>query len=93
MDFREATDQLFTQLDHGALAERLRVSVASIRQARLKPESLAHRSPPKNWQRAVLSLAEQQIDHYRKLMDILRKEEMRKLKSGVAPKRGRSITD
>jgi hypothetical protein len=91
MNFREATDQLFNQVDHGALAQKLRVSVASIRQARLKPEAVAHRAPPRAWERAVLNLAEQQIDHYRKLVDALRKEGEQK--QGERPKRGRSITE
>ncbi len=93
MKFRDATDQLFSQIDHGALAEKLHVSIASIRQARLKPESLAHRAPPKEWERAVVSLAEEQIDHYRKLADALRKEKEQSSTSAKSPKKGRSITD
>jgi hypothetical protein len=57
MNFREATDVLFDPIDHGALAEKLHVSVASIRQARLKPEAAAHRAPPREWERAVVALA------------------------------------
>ena len=93
MDFREATDRLFSQVDHGALAEKLRVSVASIRQARLRPDSLAHRTPPKEWVRAVLTLAEQQIDHYQKLADALRKESKRGPQNGHRAIRGRPITE
>jgi hypothetical protein len=93
MKFRDATDQLFRQIDHGALAEKLHVSIASIRQARLRPESLAHRAPPKEWERAVASLAEQQIEHYRKLADTLRKEKEQSFMVAKNPKKGRSITD
>lgn len=93
MDFREATDRLFQQVDHGALAEKLRVSIASIRQARLRSDSLAHRAPPKEWKRAVLTLAEQQIDHYKKLADALRNESKRESKNGHQAIRGRPITE
>jgi hypothetical protein len=93
MKFREATDQLFSQIDHGELAEKLHVSIASIRQARLKPESLAHRAPPKEWERAVMNLAEQRIEHYQKLADALRKEKERRTQNRKALVRGRPITD
>jgi len=93
MNFREATDLLFRQIDHGALAEKLSVSIASIRQARLKPDALAHRAPPREWERAVVTLAEQQIDRYQKLADALRKEGDRKTRTAKFPMRGRPITD
>jgi hypothetical protein len=53
MDFKEATDGLFGRVDHDALAKALGVSVASIRQARLRPEAGAHRSPGTNGLRAA----------------------------------------
>jgi hypothetical protein len=93
MNFREATDLLFSQIDHGALAEKLRVSIASIRQARLKPDALAHRAPPREWEHAVVILAEQQIDRYQKLADTLRKEGERKTRNAKFQMRGRPITD
>lgn len=93
MNFREATDHLFNQIDHSKLAEMLHVSVATVRQARLSPGSLAHRAPPKEWERGVLSLAEQQIDHYRKLADAIRKDSEKSPHRGEALKRGRALTD
>ncbi|HEV7513960.1 MAG TPA: hypothetical protein VGO27_19855 [Candidatus Acidoferrum sp.] len=94
MDFREATDQLFHQIDHDTLAEELGVSVASIRQARLKPDSMAHRAPPKQWERAVLALAERQIEHYKKLAQKLRRESFHPTSETAATTkaRGRPIT-
>ncbi len=68
MEFREATDGLFESIGHKYLADRLGVSVALIRQARLRPESSAHRSPPKDWRHAVIRLAEERVAHYRKLI-------------------------
>ena len=72
MTFKEATDALFDNIDHAGLAKALGVSVATIRQARLKSEAKAHRAPPRNWQRATLKLAEQQIRRYQRLAERLR---------------------
>ncbi len=69
MDFREATDGLFARVDHEDLANELGVSVASIRQARLKPEAKARRTPPEDWQGAVIRLAEERVSHYRRLIE------------------------
>lgn len=57
MNFKAATDILFATVTHAELAERIGCSVASIRQARLSPDALAHRSPPPGWQEAVRALA------------------------------------
>ena len=75
MDFKQATDRLFARVDHKEFAKRLGVSVATIRQARLRPEASAHRSPPGNWREAVIRIAEAQIMRYRKLIEDVRREE------------------
>ena len=72
MTFKKATDRLFSRVDHKDLAEELGVSVPSIRQARLSSDALAHRSPPPNWENAVLRLAEERVLHFRKLVEELR---------------------
>jgi len=72
MDFKNATDRLFSRIDHPDLARALGVSVASIRQARLKPNAKAHRSPPPDWQNALLRLAEERVRHFRELIDEIR---------------------
>lgn len=74
MDFREATDGLFARVDHEELAKALGVSVASIRQARLRDDARAHRQPPGEWQYAVIRLAEDRVGHYRRLIAVLRDE-------------------
>ena len=51
MDFKKATDILFSQVAHADLARTLDVSVALIRQARLQPKAAAHRAPPEGWKR------------------------------------------
>lgn len=75
MDFRKATDGLFEKVDHSELANALGVSVASIRQARLKPEASAHRQPPEDWRNAVIRLAEERVFHFRRLIEAVRDSE------------------
>jgi hypothetical protein len=72
MEFKKATDELFEKVDHETLAKALGVSVATIRQARLKPDANAHRAPPRGWAKTVIALAEQRVRHYRQLIDTLR---------------------
>jgi DNA-binding GntR family transcriptional regulator len=72
MTFKQATDRLFSRIDHRELAKALGVSVASIRQARLKPDALAHRSPPPGWEKALLRLSEERVLHFRKLIEEIR---------------------
>ena len=74
MSFKEATDSLFCQADHSDLAKALGVSIASIRQARLRPEARAYRAPPKDWPFAVIRLAEQEIMRQRELIEKVRRE-------------------
>ncbi len=76
MNFKNATDKLFSVVSHAELAEALGVSVASIRQARLDPTAKAHREPPNGWQGAVIQLAEKRLLHYRKLLDKMRHTEI-----------------
>ena len=73
MTFNKATDRLFSRVEHAHLAEALKVSVASIRQARLSPGARAHRSPPPDWETAVLRLAEDRVLHFRKLIEDIRR--------------------
>lgn len=91
MDFKEATDRLFSQIDHDNLAAELKVSVALIRQARLRSEAHGHRAPPKQWEKAVLNLAERQIEHYQRLAVALRKSAAR-VNGTTHSIRGRPIT-
>jgi hypothetical protein len=72
MNFREATDQLFEPVTHAELADALSVSVATIRQARLSDGARGRRAPPRDWEDAVITLAETRLRHYRKLIDSLR---------------------
>jgi hypothetical protein len=71
MNFKEATDGLFDRISHEELADALGISVASIRQARLSADAKAHRESPKDWEGAVIRLAEKRVLHYRRLIDDL----------------------
>jgi hypothetical protein len=72
MDFRQATESLCVGVSHGELAKALGVSIATVRQARLRPNAKAHRSPPANWKAAVIRLAEKRTSEFRRLVDSLR---------------------
>jgi hypothetical protein len=74
MDFRNATDNLFSRIDHEDLAKALGVSVASVRQARLNHDAKGRRSAPRDWQCAVIRLAETQALRLKELADTLKKE-------------------
>src|SRR5271154_699292 len=69
MTFKKATDCLFSRIDHSDLAKALGISVASIRQARLRSDSLAHRSPPADWENALIRFAEERVRHFRRLIE------------------------
>ena len=75
MDFRKATESLCAGISHEELARALGVSVATIRQARLRPDAKAHRSPPGNWRETLRRLAEQRATQYQRLMNELDEDE------------------
>jgi hypothetical protein len=74
MDFKNATDDLFSRIDHEDLAKALGVSVASIRQARLSHDAKGRRGAPRDWESAVARLAERQAFRLKELANALRKE-------------------
>lgn len=82
MNFKEATDTLFSGAKHEELAKALKVSVASIRQARLNSKAKAYREPPPKWQTAVIKVAEAKVNEYLKLIDILYNESTNEKISG-----------
>lgn len=72
MDFKKTTDDLFSAITHGELAQAMGVSVATIRQARLDEVAKAHRSPPAGWEVGALQLAEARARHFARLVARLR---------------------
>jgi hypothetical protein len=75
MNFRDAVDTLCTPLTHQDVAKALKVSVQTVRQARLNENSDAFRAPPKNWRAAIIRLAEQRILSYYKLIEKMKTTE------------------
>ena len=70
LDFKAAFDAL--GVGQEAFAVAMGVSVATIRQARVRADSPAHRSPPARWQQAVRVIAEERAAHYLRLADQMR---------------------
>lgn len=71
MDFKVATDEILAGMSHEELARELRVSVPSVRQARLAKEAKAHRAPPEGWEPVVIRLAKRRISHLVRLVERL----------------------
>jgi hypothetical protein len=71
IDFRTATDALFSKTGAEDLAAELHCSPQSIKQARMAEESGGRRSPPPGWEAAAARLAKRRADHFRKLADKL----------------------
>jgi len=71
MNFKLATDSLCSPVSHSDLAAAMGVSVALIRQARLKETANAYRRPPAGWERNVSALAKTKIREYQNLIDTL----------------------
>ena len=74
-DFKRATDDLLESVTYDALAKELGVSVSLVRQARVRDDALCHRNPPKGWEPAVLRLAKQKAEHFRRLAERLSAED------------------
>jgi hypothetical protein len=72
MEFRDALDLLCDKLDHADVAKALGISVQTVRQARLKPDTEAFRTPPKEWENTIIRLAEERLWHYRRLIEQIR---------------------
>jgi hypothetical protein len=72
MDFKKATDELTAPVSHEELAAALKVSIPTVRQARLDPSAKAYRRPPEGWARAVIRLAEAKAERLNRLAARLR---------------------
>jgi len=58
MNFRQATDALLESVTLEDLAKAMGISIQAVRQARAADGTKAHRSPPADWEGAVIKLAE-----------------------------------
>lgn len=61
MDFKEATDRLTARVTLADIAEACGSHPNSIDRARLEPGSKSYRSPPTEWEAAVIRLARQRL--------------------------------
>lgn len=57
MDFKTATDRVGGCITHAEIAAACGVSIQTIRQARMHPESSSYRNPPAGWQAVLGQLA------------------------------------
>jgi hypothetical protein len=73
MNFRQATDALLETVTLEDLAKAVGASVQAVRQARAAEGTIAFRSPPPGWERAVHDLAVRQARHYERLASKLKK--------------------
>lgn len=71
MNFKKATDVLFSTLTATDLARATGASVQAIKQARAAEGTSSHRTPPQNWEDAVVKLAERQAARLSKLASTL----------------------
>lgn len=72
VEFHHAIDILTRRITTDEIAERLGVSHAAIRQARLRnPDTEAYRAPPPNWEQGVAQLAREKGVELHELADRL----------------------
>lgn len=68
MNYRDAVDGLCKGISHARLAKELGVSLPSMRQARMRPDSAGYRRPPVGWRKTVIRLAEKRVADYQELI-------------------------
>ena len=73
MNFKQATDALLETVTLEDLAKAMGVSIQTLRQARAAEGTKAHRSPPPDWERAVIKLAERQAKAFSRLAEQVRR--------------------
>ena len=73
MEFKEASSRLTDGHTLADIAAETGMSEATVRRARLEPNSPAYRSPPPNWKEAIIRLAEQRIEALTELVRVLRR--------------------
>jgi hypothetical protein len=71
MNFKKATDALFSRPTAADLARELGVSEQAVKQARGAPNSTGFRSPPPSWELAVGRLARKQGGKLMRLAEAL----------------------
>ena len=74
MDFRTAANVLGKQTTTADMAEALRVSPHSVRQARLQEGAPGFRRPPESWQRVFAQLAKERCSELQAFIQELEQE-------------------
>lgn len=74
MDFRTAANILGTQITTADIAEALRMSPHSIRQARLQEGAPGYRKAPDGWRRALIRLAKERNRELKALIEALERD-------------------
>lgn len=87
MNFKQATDALLESVTLEDLAERMGVSIQTIRQARASQSTASHRPPPKGWELAIEQLAQRGATRLSRLAERLANEGV----DGVTPRKGDKI--
>lgn len=72
MDFKEASSRLTAGHTLADIAAETGMSEATVRRARLDPQSSAYRSAPTEWKDAIIRLAERRIAELKELISNLR---------------------
>lgn len=72
MDFKTATDRVAGCISHAEIAEAAGVSIQTIRQARMDPDSPSYRHPPAGWQEVLARLARERSRELAAFADRLR---------------------
>jgi hypothetical protein len=71
LDFKAVTEALFEKVTAEDLAEELKCSPQSIKQARMAEDATGRRSPPPGWEAAAARLAKRRADQLRRLAEKL----------------------
>lgn len=71
MDYKEATDLLFTRITAADLADELGVSQNAVARARLNPDTRDYRPPPTNWESGAVKLVDRRIAELMRLRHLL----------------------
>ena len=71
MDFKQASDRLTSCVTLSHIARETAMSDATIRRARLGPDTKSYRTPPPGWEKAITKLARKRAGELVKLAEEL----------------------
>ena len=71
MNFKEGSDRLTHCVTLSDIARETGMSDATIRRARLGPDTSSYRSPPENWEQSIAKLARERAGELMRLAEEL----------------------